>query len=261
VKERDMNFDLARIGQILRERREEKGLSVAHIAETLCLRKSLIDAIEAGNWGPLPHEVYVKGFIKEYAALLKASGDIADCFVESDNVVKIAEAVTEPSPFPPPSAKREAKPRRFLRARYAVFVILGIVMFIFVVDRIEREKVIASKTETATQVAEKSPTEPAANSARPLTEVKGDGDAGALSAMSEPKRLMITCHERTWISAVIDGSEKKEFMLSPQEIIVLNAKEKFDLLIGNAGGIKLLLNGKDTEFTGKSGEVKRIQLS
>ncbi|MCK7480657.1 MAG: DUF4115 domain-containing protein [Candidatus Moduliflexus flocculans] len=44
-------------------------------------------------------------------------------------------------------------------------------------------------------------------------------------------------------------------------MIILNAKDRFDLLIGNAGGVKLILNGKDTEFTGKSGEVKRIKLS
>jgi hypothetical protein len=49
-------------------------------------------------------------------------------------------------------------------------------------------------------------------------------------------------------------------MLNPQEVIMLSAKEKFDLLIGNAGGIKMLLNGKDVQFSGKNGEVKRIQL-
>jgi hypothetical protein len=72
---------------------------------------------------------------------------------------------------------------------------------------------------------------------------------------------MISCKERTWVSVVIDDTEKKEFMLNAQEMIILNAKERFDLLIGNAGGVRLILNGKDTEFTGKSGEVKRVKLS
>jgi hypothetical protein len=72
---------------------------------------------------------------------------------------------------------------------------------------------------------------------------------------------MITCQERTWVSVVIDDTEKKEFMLNPQDIIILNAKEKYDLLIGNAGGVRLILNGNDVQFTGGSGEVKRIKLS
>jgi cytoskeleton protein RodZ len=259
VKERDMSIDLPKIGHILREKREEKGLSVVQVAETLCLRKSLIVAIEAGDWAPLPHEVYVKGFVKEYAALLHASGEITDCFTEPDDkVVKIIQVAAERKARP---MKRETGPRKFLGLKFAVFVILGIIMFIFIYDRMERERTIVSKTETATQVAEKSHEEAAGSNMRAVTEVKGAEGAGALSAMSEPKRLMITCHERTWISVVIDGSEKKEFILSPHEIIVLNAKEKFDLLIGNAGGVKLLLNGKDTEFTGKPGEVKRAQFS
>ena len=72
---------------------------------------------------------------------------------------------------------------------------------------------------------------------------------------------MITCQERTWVSVVIDDTEKKEFMLNPEDIIILNAKEKYDMLIGNAAGVKLILNGNDVQFTGISGEVKRIKLS
>ena len=77
----------------------------------------------------------------------------------------------------------------------------------------------------------------------------------------ETKKLMIACQERTWVRVVIDGSEKKEFMLNQEEVVVLNAKESFDLLIGNAAGVKLFYNGKDIGFTGASGEVKRVNLS
>jgi hypothetical protein len=41
---------------------------------------------------------------------------------------------------------------------------------------------------------------------------------------------------------------------------VLNGKDGFDLLIGNAGGVKLFYNGKDTGFAGEEGEVRRINL-
>jgi hypothetical protein len=77
----------------------------------------------------------------------------------------------------------------------------------------------------------------------------------------EAKKLVIACQDRTWVRIVIDGSEKKEFTLNPEEVVMLNAKETFDLLIGNAGGVKLFYNGKDTGFTGNNGEVKRINLS
>ncbi|HEX2965519.1 MAG TPA: DUF4115 domain-containing protein [Syntrophorhabdaceae bacterium] len=75
------------------------------------------------------------------------------------------------------------------------------------------------------------------------------------------KKLMISCQERTWVSVVIDDNEKKEFMLNPEEIVILNARSNYDLLIGNAAGVKLILDGKDVEVSGMSGEVKRVKLS
>jgi hypothetical protein len=76
----------------------------------------------------------------------------------------------------------------------------------------------------------------------------------------EPKKLTIVCQERTWVRIAIDGLKQKEFMLKPEQVVQLNAKQNFDLLIGNAGGVKLFYNGKDTGFVGKDGEVKRISL-
>ena len=66
-----MPFDLCRIGQVLRETREEKGLSFEEVSEALFIRKRVIGAIEAGDWDNLPHPVYVKGYVTQYAALLK----------------------------------------------------------------------------------------------------------------------------------------------------------------------------------------------
>jgi transcriptional regulator with XRE-family HTH domain len=65
-----MPFDLCRIGQLLRQTREEKGLSFEEVSEVLFIRKRVIGAIEAGDWGSLPHPVYVKGYVMQYAAFL-----------------------------------------------------------------------------------------------------------------------------------------------------------------------------------------------
>ena len=51
---------LAKIGQFLKEQREARQISLDKVADTLCLRKSLIEALESGNWDLLPHKVYVK---------------------------------------------------------------------------------------------------------------------------------------------------------------------------------------------------------
>jgi cytoskeletal protein RodZ len=65
-----MPFDLCRIGELLRQTREEKGLSFEEVSEALFIRKRVIGAIEAGDWDNLPHPVYVKGYVTQYAAFL-----------------------------------------------------------------------------------------------------------------------------------------------------------------------------------------------
>jgi len=234
-------LDLQKIGETLREKREEKGLTIVNISDSLCLRKSLVKAIENGDWSVLPHEVYVRGYLKEYAHLL----DLKDDFLGLD--VPAEETV-----MPEVPATKEAVSQHRRVGKRAIFYPLIFVLIIafFVLNQLYKER-SASKS-TPREVAQ-----PASVNVRTAP---GE-QAALLPEFVEVKKLMVTCHERTWVSVVIDGTEKKEFMLNPEDIIVLNAKDNFDLLIGNAGGVKLNLNGKEIELTGQSGEVKRIKVS
>ncbi len=239
-----MSIDLQKIGQFLKKKREEQKLTIGEVSNVLCLRKPLIEAIESGNWDVLPHQVYVKGYIKEYAGLLKVYDELAPSLVEktkSDDII-----IDIPKPKKPKTVHRKLSKASVI---YPVIITLLVGFFIF--DKIQRDQVLTSKLENADHIT-----------AKPSNIATTDSsDKKNIPDIVDARRLMITCHERAWVSVVIDGAEKKEFMLNPQEIIMLNAKEKFDLLIGNAGGVKLFLNGKDIEFTGKSGEVKRIKVS
>ena len=66
-----MPFNLCRIGQLLRETRERRGLTFDEVSNALFIKKQAIEAIEAGDWDHLPHPVYVKGYIAQYATFLK----------------------------------------------------------------------------------------------------------------------------------------------------------------------------------------------
>ncbi len=67
---RGSKFDLRRVGDLLRETRERKGLSLNDVSEALFLTKSTLEAIESGHWDILPHPVYVRGYVKSYAYYL-----------------------------------------------------------------------------------------------------------------------------------------------------------------------------------------------
>lgn len=247
-----MSVDLGKIGSILRAKREEKGISLEEVSNVLCLRKSLIQAIESGKWDFLPHEVYVRSYVKEYANFLKIYDEILPELTEKNNEIE-PDTKTDNQVIEKP-IRRFRKisftnlPRKALVYPLIVLILAGFYM----IEKMKRDYNPVPKIETTAGVPVQSPTS---------IENTVTMESQASSDISEGKKLMISCKERTWISVVIDDTEKKEFMLNAQEMIILNAKDRFDLLIGNAGGVKLILNGKDTEFTGKNGEVKRIKLS
>ena len=58
------------LGEILRDKRLEKRISIDEVAKHLIQKKEVIEALENGNWGALPDAAYVKGFIKSYANFL-----------------------------------------------------------------------------------------------------------------------------------------------------------------------------------------------
>ena len=63
------------IGEVLKETRENTGLSLEEVASDLKLRPSQIENIEAGNIDAFKDIFYLKYFIKEYAKYLGLSYD------------------------------------------------------------------------------------------------------------------------------------------------------------------------------------------
>ncbi len=59
------------LGQLLREAREQKGVSLEQVEEATRIRQKFLQALEEGNFGALPAETYVKGFLRTYATYLE----------------------------------------------------------------------------------------------------------------------------------------------------------------------------------------------
>jgi hypothetical protein len=232
-------LELSVIGQLLKGKREEKLLSIEYISKYLCLKKSLIESIEDGNWANLPHIVYVKGYIKKYSKLLGNYDQILPYIIEN----KVLTDTEKSNNKIEKKIKYFSTHKRIPMTIYIYSVIIILILGFFIFDKTQKDRSEISKLENAVQIA---------------NNINDSNNKRNVPDFVDVKKLLITCHERTWISAIIDDTEKKEFILKPQEVVMINAKEKFDLLIGNAGGIKLILNGKDMGFTGENGQVKRV---
>ncbi len=64
------DMELHEIGQKLKEARKNKGLSLHDVHDNLKLSVLVLEAMEEGKEKDLPHPVYAKGFLQEYARFL-----------------------------------------------------------------------------------------------------------------------------------------------------------------------------------------------
>ena len=262
-----MPFDLCKIGQMLKDSREERGLTFEEVSSALFIRKRVIGAIESGDWGSLPHPVYVKGYVSQYAALLNIADRLEAELMATETEPPLEMPVAQLAPRKDVAPKGWGAKKKLAAASVMGAAVVGFLIFqnmpktAYVAPpvRTVASSYPAAHTDTNVKDTNVQPVEASVNtvSLQPAPAAAEEGEKVVL----EPKKLTIACQEKTWVRIIIDGLEQKEFTLNPEEVVMLDAKENFDVLIGNAGGVKLFYNGKDTGFTGEYGEVKHISLS
>jgi cytoskeletal protein RodZ len=234
-------------GRYLQAIRLEKKISLEQVAEQTRVGLENLLLVEQEDHDRLPAEVYVKGFLRSYAAAVGADGDEAVRRYESrlDVVQKLAESEAS-------IGKSET------RLWWKVFVSLGMLLGIVAVS------ILVISILRHTPATEESPQpNPSAAAQKPTaSEAQGDAHLPAESAKAVPEKLslQITAQETTWVKVIIDEKESTEYNLNPEDEIELEATTGYNLLIGNAGGIKITLNGKPVSIPGESGQVVTMHL-
>ena len=111
---------------------------------------------------------------------------------------------------------------------------------------------------------------------RPSLPGRTDGETGnpgapettAVAAVSEPPAtsgsavpgthsLTISADEKSWLRVWADGGRYRDMLLEPGETRTLSAENGFRITFGNAGGVRLSLNGEELPRAGASGQVVR----
>lgn len=69
--------------------------------------------------------------------------------------------------------------------------------------------------------------------------------------------LAIEALELTWVVVQVDNGSPEEALMRPGERVQWKASDRFTLTLGNAGGVRVELNGKEQGPFGTSGKVAR----
>lgn len=264
------------LGRKLREEREERGLSLNDVHNVTKIRVKYLKAIEEGRFSEIPGEVYLKGFIKNYANYLGLDGGQMIREYEQIKEEKRRQELQEKE------AEEEQEKEGWLKffhdRRILNITVIGllIVLLVFIfysvylLNNASREaNVLIQEQETYTNA----PADQSMNTAddgdlqeqisadqgikpgQELEEQEKNQNSGVKKpAAEEMLKMHVEVLDRTWFRLIIDGEQMLEKTLLPGEEYNWQGQE-IKMVIGNAGGLKVYLNGKDIGKLGRDGEV------
>ncbi len=220
------------VGEILKKRREELGQDLREIANGLKIRYDYLKAIEDEDLGKIPAEVYIKGYIQEYAKILHMDPKILiDAYVQQK---------LPPQPEKNTISELEVVQGKGFKLRYVLIVSLLVVSAIIIVSA-------------------QFPARQKKSASLPVSTVATKKESLVKPANSE-LALEVFATDTTWLLVIIDKTDSKEILMKPGESITWHAKQGFSLKIGNAGGVRLVFSGKEIGKLGEKGQVVKINL-
>ena len=276
----------------LKQEREKKKISLAQIAADTRISLRYLQSIEEGRYGDLPGGVYNRAFIKSYCESINLDPreilERYDAEVESHIPEKSKKAALM---IPPRNSFSIPTPILI----WSIMLLISAVGLFFSRGWISEsfspyfsDKSVADARDqtlaTPTSYPESESTDissipisksPVETGSSPQVKVVAQNPARSTNeSMTNPSmepipsgttveaklRLEIIAKEQCWISVDADGQPTSRRLMEPGEERVFNAAERLFILIGNAGGVQLKLNGQPTKPLGNPGEVIKMNV-
>lgn len=246
-------------GLYLQTVRVEKGISIERVSEESRIRGEILRSIEAEDHDNLPDDVFVKGFLRLFAETIGA--DPEEALRRFAIRRKSQQTVKIPSGDDPEMPGR-LWPTLLWVTALMVCLVGGTLLVYQMVNQKEQDAArpasAVSEKEDMAIVEPKLSTETPTETPSAMIETT----ARETNEAEEPDKysLEIVCHEDTWLKVIADDARATEHNLKPGERLALKANTMFNVLIGNAGGVSVQLNGKPVPVSGASGQVVNLQL-
>ena len=117
---------MARVGQLLRETRQEKGIALEDVEEHTRIRAKFLEALEEGHYDKLPTPGHVYGFLRNYALYLGL--DVSEVRALFDQETA-SRRLFEPGIFQPKDI--DLAPRRpLIRASLVLGLVIALVVLV-----------------------------------------------------------------------------------------------------------------------------------
>lgn len=243
------------LGQYLKRERELKNISLAEIAKKTRVREPLLRAIEEDKYNVLPSSAYVRSFLSAYA---KSVG------LDPNDVIARYEKVLDGGPVTSPTVL--VPKRRFWRWKLpSVFgkkigilggiiggaIVIVLAAFYFLSLPAPERPIVPNPPITA---------KPEAKGVLPSPSPLPESDKAFVHG-EKPFSLQLKAAEKTWVRMQINGQPEQEMTFNSGEGASYQGMRRIHLIVGNAGGLDLIFNGKRLERFGRSGEVVALTVT
>lgn len=233
------------LGAILRAKREERGLSLKDVELALSIRIKYLEALEEERFDVIPGEVYVKGFLRNYATYLDLN---AEEIVQLFKNIQHPQAVIKPEPVEgeEPSEGKCAKGPGIIVLVTIGLMIIAAGYYIYSSSNppdISKNPSLPMLPSTPVPAPQSPPT---ADVPSPENVVKQVYQGIKVSAKVK---------DECWIQVFADGKEVFEGVLQAGDVKTWEAKNKIAITLGNAAGAELTVNDKAQAMLGNPGEV------
>lgn len=267
---------MSELGQMLREAREAKGVSLAEAEEATKIRRKYLQALEAGDYSVLPPSVYVRGFLRNYASYLG---------LDPEQAIHLYQQAAPPqsSPAEPHIIAEPLVPTPRVNWELVAGVLLLIAVGVLGVW-VYRQYVVplaaqptatppamaaadvgepdetpgeALPTATAWPTATAAPVVPTATLPPPTPSPLPRPTATPTLRPTQAPGLTLVLRTtgRTWLRLMVDGKTVLEQTLSPGQVRTWRARREIRLRTGNAGGVEVTVNGQELGLLGEPGQV------
>ena len=245
------------LGSDLAAARQRAGLTVQDVADRTRVRATLIEHIEADDFALCGGEVYARGHIRTIANV-----------VGTDPAPLVAEFDRLHAPQPPTAsevfeaettAARERSGPNWVAAMGAALVVI-VLLGVYQVSRGSGgPNAAADHTPGASRTASAP-----SSASTPTATPSASSDAGpTVIAQVPPSAQGVTVRMqvvggRSWVSATGSGKKLFEGLLDPGAVQLLTDPKLVKIVLGNAGAVRLTVNGVDLGTPGGPGQVVRL---
>ncbi len=250
-------------GQELINARNYKKISLEQISEITKITVPYLQAMEEGEWDLLPH-TYMEVFLRAYAEavgmnvpkVMKKYREMTYSDVRANDQPDLSEESEYKDNFIGiysllPQWLQKDK----LKWAGGVLAIIVIIVLILILipgkggdESVEGIGDPEQEASTGGQTAQEDQTK----GSESLPE--DDNLTQSTEAVVQAFTLRARALERCWLQATIDKSEVRDVTLYPEDNLTLRAYEEIHLVVGNAGGLEIDLNGQYFDSLGSRGQ-------